>query len=459
MPELNWDAALQQQEINTSVQPVVSRPSFTRSEGTGVLHINMNSHDNQGILIGIPIYDLHTPYPNFIFYDVPMEVQAFWKNQKGEAGNSWRQLLSLQSYDLVDQEKINAYNELRNQFIATYQNVEMLNKTDWKSALRNSTYFGLYMWVISHTDKNGVQIVDKTNNIPHRGAQGEGRLAFVQFRGVKAFEMWTNFEKGFAAMGQTKSVFYPRIFGREGFRQSALMISYQQGADSKFSGSIQEKSFAYQDQLAGMVNNRAVNPNAYQILPEWIADAKDLRKEFINTDSENLFDDAHVWDFRRALKACNNCFDYYQAVNGDTPQGKILYDKYVAEYKYNESAQSSAQNDQAEQVQQAAGVAPGAIPPAPANAQAVVPGAVTPQPSNPVSPQPASLGVGIPQPGIPQPGVVPEAAIPQPGIPQPGVAPAVPQPGVAIPQPGVMPTTPQPGIPQPGVVPGTVPTI
>jgi hypothetical protein len=394
-----------------------------------------------------------------------MEVQAFWKNQKGEAGNSWRQLLSLQSYDLVDQEKINAYNELRNQFIATYQNVEMLNKTDWKSALRNSTYFGLYMWVISHTDKNGVQIVDKTNNIPHRGAQGEGRLAFVQFRGVKAFEMWTNFEKGFAAMGQTKSVFYPRIFGREGFRQSALMISYQQGADSKFSGSIQEKSFAYQDQLAGMVNNRAANPNAYQILPEWIADAKDLRKEFINTDSENLFDDAHVWDFRRALKACNNCFDYYQAVNGDTPQGKILYDKYVAEYKYNESAQSSAQNDQAEQVQQAAGVAPGAIPPAPANAQAVVPGAVTPQPASAVPgagiPQP---GTTIPQPGIPQPGVT----APQPGIPQPGVAPAapqpgapayaVPQPGVAIPQPGipqpgVAPTNPQPGIPQPGSVP------
>lgn len=469
--QLNWDGALAQMDVNTSVQPVVTRPSFNRSEGTGVLHINMNSHENQGILIGIPIYDCHQPFPNFFFYDLPLEVQSFWKTQQGETGNAWRQLLSKQCYDInEDPEKSKDYDELKDKFTTIYQNIEMLNKTDWKSAMRNSTFFGFYMWVISHTDANGQQIIDKNTNIPHRGAQGEGQLAFVQFRNPTAFTAWQAFEKGYAALGQTRNIFYPRLFGRDGFRQSGLMITYSQDMtknNKPFSCSFIEKSFADPAGLAGLVNNRAVNPNAYQILPEWIEKAKDIRKEFMNTDAENLFEDAHIWDFRRALKAIENCFDYYQAVNGDTPQGKELYEKYVAEFKFNESAQTSAAQDvQAGQTQQPAAVAPGSIPPPPAGAAPVMPTtAIPPQPAAqgaPVIPTAQPGNPGIPQPGM-APGVVPGVGIPTPPV-IPGGQPAAPGviPGVPV-QPAPMPagTTyiPQPGVAAPTGIPTPQPAV
>lgn len=466
MAGINWNSALQQQEINDSVQPVVSRPSFTRSEGTGVLHINMNSHDNQGTIIGIPIFDLCEPIPHFYFYDVLMEVKSYWKNQKNEPSESNRRLLSIGNYDLTDQAKIDEYNQLKELFTSIYQNRDMLKKTDWDGAIYQKTFFGMYMWVISHTNTNGVQIVDPSTNIPHRGAQGEGQLAFVQFGG-KGFEMWNNFKKGFAAMGQTDAQFMPRIFSdmntneRHGWRSSALLITYQQGADQKFMGSIQEKSFADQAGLAGMVNNRAANASAYMLLPEWIEKAIDLRKEFINTDAPVLFEDAHVNDFRRALKAINNSFDYYQYVQGDTPQGKELYEKYVAEYKYNESdQQSAAQSIQATTSQPAAGLTPGSIPPPPTNGQPAIPqpGIPTPPPATgtPVMPQVPPA----PQPGIVMPGQV---TPPQPGVAMPS-QPVIPggnlsQPGV---NPGVTPppTIPQPGVgAQPGVIPGQVPPV
>lgn len=443
-----WAAMAAQAESQTAIQPIVTRRgNYQRSEGTGVLHINMNSHDNQGTIIGIPLYDLAAPIPHLFFYDQPLQADAYFKTQQGEMASRTRTLLSAQAYDLSDPDKKARYDQLRNDFESMYKNKDMLTKTDWISSVRNPLYFGFYMWVISHVDANNKQICDKSENkIPHRGASGEGRLAFVQFKGFTAFQAWEAMFKGYESLGQTRAMVYPRLFGRDGFRASALMITYSQDQSKQqkpFVASFVEKSFADPAGLAAMVNDRGANPNAYHILPEWIEAAKNINAEFLNTDAEVLFDDAHVYDFSRAVKGILNCFDFYQACGAETSdEGKAKYDAYVESCGFNESSQANAAKDAASAAQAAPqAMAPGAVPQAPAG-NATIPGVAAP-----------SAAPGVVPGAIPQmPGAVPAMPGQVPGAPAVGGAPVIPSAPSNF-DPSQAPAIPG-GSPQGGVVPG-----
>lgn len=448
-----WGGVVGQIDIQASQQPVASRGGFQRSEGTGILHINMNSHDNQGIIIGIPLMDQSG---NLLFIDWVMECDNYFKMQNGDMGSGTRRLLSIDKYKLEDQSDINEYNSLRDRFKAIYQNRDMLTKTDWNSSIRNPQYFGMYMWVISHMDTQNKQRVDK-DGVPHCGQNGSGRLAFVQFKNSSVMTAWQTFLQGYAAMQQQPQQVYMRVFsdgsGRvasDGFRPSALMISYRQD-DSKqnkpFSCTIMEKFFNDPNGLAGFVNERGVNPNAYHIYPEQIEGAKDLAKEFLNTDiADSLWKDASVNDFRRALKAIENCFDFYQAVNADaSEENKKKYDDYVHNCGYNESSQANA----AQQIANPVGttVAPGVIPTAPVGGTPVAPGVIPTMPqANPIPPQ---TGQPVIPGTIPGTEVIPQSPrVSTQGLPNPEVA-APTVPGMSVPAAPSM----------PGVIPGGFPQV
>lgn len=388
----------------------------SKSSTTNVLRINMNSKDNQGTIIFIPIADLmKCPF----ICSVVHEVVAVWKGQDGTANNRTRQLLDKAWYHDLTPEQEAKWNELNTLFSSIYSNREMLSATDWGSYVSNQKYFGFYGWVIHHTDINGVIRKDK-DGTPHIGKNGEGRLAYIQFKSTGFVNAWDSFLKQKDAMRMSPAMWVPKLFGRTEFRETALAINYNQDQNNKFTGSITEQWFS--TQLINFINDPSASQQAYHLSEDRLADAKDLAKELINTDIEgNLFEDQHVIQFEKACRAVANSFDYYKA------HGQAAYEAYSNNFGFNELDQNSV------------GV-PTTPPPATAAIDAAVQAA---QAGNPLlgtsnSPQYAAPGQ------LPPNMVVPSTPAQQaPTYGAPSVAPVTPPPAFSAPQWGA-------GAPMPG---------
>lgn len=317
--------------FNTTMENVEEKTSvFQQSEGTNILKINMNSHDNQGTIVFIPLCDINNrPF----FCSNVAEVSAFWKSKDGKVMDFARQLLSEDYYNLENNPEHKArYKELNDAFTAIYKDREMLTATDWGSSVRNQKYFGFYGWVISHNDVNGVPVKD-SNGLPHTGKGNVGRLAFIQFRSTGFLNAWNNFIRTKSSSGASPAVWVPQIFNRNLVRSVALSISYGQDQNKKFSGSVADQWFA--NQINHLVNDPATNPQAYT-LPENVFDEiTDYGREFLNTTFDgNLFEERHVDDFEKAVKAVIRSFNFYMN------NGKDDYDIYSAELGFNTPATS-----------------------------------------------------------------------------------------------------------------------
>lgn len=434
-----------------------------KSSTTNVLRINMNSKDNQGTIIFIPISDLM--YNPFIC-SIVHEVTAVWKGQDGQANNRVRQLLEKPWYGQLTPEQDAKYDELLANFNSLYQNREMLAATDWAGYVTKNKYFGFYGWVIQHNDINGNIRKDK-EGVPHNGKSGEGRLAYIQFKSTGFINAWDSFMKQKAAMKLAPQQWVPQVFSRNEFRPIALSITYNQDSNNKFTGSIVEQWF--QTQLVQFINDPAANQTAYHLPIDKLADAKDLAKELINTDIEgSLFEDQSINQFERACRAVFNSFDYYKK------HGQKAYEIYSNEFKYNEVDQNVLDQaapqtttppatvaiDQAVQAAQGGNPLTGGIPTMqPGQAAPVIPGQPTyamPGQMPPVVPQgnttivdtptgPQELPFGQSGPAVPP-------VTPPPSFAQ-GQQPQAPQWGVGAPvMPGQQPM--MPGQPQAPVIPG-----
>lgn len=427
-----------------------------KSSTTNVLRINMNSKDNQGTIIFIPIADLKM---NPFICSVVHEVTAVWKGQDGNPNNRNRQLLEKVWYGDLTQEQSEKYDKLNADFTALYSNREMLAATDWQSYVSNQKYFGFYGWVLYHGDANGVVRKDK-DGVPHNGRNGEGRLAYIQFKSTGFVNAWDGFLKQKAAIGAMPAQWVPQMFSRGEWRSVALSVTYTQDANNKFAGSITEQWFA--TQLTHLLNDPSTNQQAYHLTEDKLADAKDIAKELINTDIEgSLFEDQHINQFERAMRAVFNSFDYYKA------HGQEAYEIYSNNFGFNEldqAAQIAAAPtttpppatvaiDNAVAAAQAGNPlvggapvsAPGVVPGVTTAPGFVMPGAPTPQPVIPGQPAPQPVA----QPQVAGAPVVPPVTAPNfamPGAPTPAPQPAV-QPGAPQPAPAWGAGAPQPVVP------------
>lgn len=375
-----------------------STTSFTpRSEGTDVLRINMNDKRYQGQIIFVPIPDMEM---RPCISSVVSEVTSYYLNSKtNEIGSSARKLLEKYYYGELTEDQSARFDALQSKFDFIYGNRDMLDATDWRESVKRNKYFGFYGWVISHTDANNTQIKDK-DGVPHQGQNKEGRLAFIQFKSNAFINAWNAFVTGKQATGAAPEQWLPQLFHRGDWHQIALSISYAQAPDKKFFGSVTELWF--QTQIAHMVNDRAVNPSAYHILPEWISDAKDLSKELINTNIEgSLFEDYHITQFENAVKAVMNSFDYYNQ------HGSDAYSVYAAACKFNDSSEVAPQPEDAP-------AAPTVIPNTFTNPLATpgIPAAPVGQPAPGMGQMPPAFG----QPAPTMPGQVPPMPAQSPSV-------------------------------------------